>query len=158
MKAEGKLRAVGITEGFLADPGHAMLKAALSDDWFDTIMAGFNFSNASAAESVFPAARKADVGVIGMFAMRGLIGRRGAGDAEPGVPFESIDRLLEETGTKSLTELAYRYCRHQPGMDVVMTGTGDPEHLRENIAAALLPPLPSEVLDRLRMFSPARPV
>jgi hypothetical protein len=32
--------------------------------------------------------------------------------------------------------------RHEPGVDVVLFGTGDPQHLRENIAAVLAPPLP----------------
>jgi L-galactose dehydrogenase len=32
--------------------------------------------------------------------------------------------------------------RHEPGVDVVLFGTGDPEHLRTNIASLLKPPLP----------------
>ena len=38
-------------------------------------------------------------------------------------------------------------------MDVVLTGTGDPDHLRQNIAAVLSPPLPDQVLDRLRALA-----
>ena len=38
---------------------------------------------------------------------------------------------------------------HEPGADVVLTGTGDEGHLEANIAAALEPPLPSEALERL---------
>jgi aryl-alcohol dehydrogenase-like predicted oxidoreductase len=77
--------------------------------------------------------------VIGMFAVRGLL--RDADALKP---------LVEEAGISSLSELAYRYARHQCGMDIVLTGTGDPEHLRENIAAALAPALPAEVIERLR--------
>ena len=36
-----------------------------------------------------------------------------------------------------------------------LTGTGDPEHLRRNIAAVQAPPLPTPVLDRLRELSAA---
>ena len=32
--------------------------------------------------------------------------------------------------------------RHEPGVDVVLFSTGDPEHLRTNIASILSPPLP----------------
>ena len=32
--------------------------------------------------------------------------------------------------------------RHEPGVDVVLFGTGDPDHLRANIASLLAPPLP----------------
>jgi len=140
LKEEGKLRAIGVTEGFLADPGHAMLLAATDDAYFDTIMIGFNVRNPSAAEQIIPAARKADVGIIGMFALRGLLAANS----------DELHRLVEEAGVGSLSELAYRFCRHHAGMQVVLTGTGDPEHLRQNISAIQAPPLSPAVLDRLR--------
>ncbi|HKH28881.1 MAG TPA: aldo/keto reductase, partial [Sphingomicrobium sp.] len=59
-----------------------------------------------------------------------------------------LSGVAEEAGI-SLSELAYRYCRHQAEIDVVLTGTGDPAHLRQNIAAALAPPLPDSVLAEL---------
>jgi L-galactose dehydrogenase len=136
LKDEGKLRAIGVTEGFLSDPNHEMLRAASAEAHFDVIMVGFNISNSSAAESVLPTAKKAGVGVVGMFALRQLIDTADA---------HELSRVAEEAGI-SLSELAYRYCRHQAEIDVVLTGTGDPDHLRQNIAAALAPPLPDSVL------------
>ena len=76
MKEEGKLRAIGVTEAFLRDPGHAMLRSAVGDACVDTIMVGFNMANPSAAEFVIPKANAAGMGVIGMFAVRGLLGSR----------------------------------------------------------------------------------
>ena len=38
---------------------------------------------------------------------------------------------------------------HEPGADVVLTGTGDGAHLEANIEAALKPPLPAAALERL---------
>jgi L-galactose dehydrogenase len=139
MKEEGKLRAIGVTEAFLRDPGHAMLRLAVGDACVDTIMVGFNVRNPSAAEFVIPEANAEAMGVIGMFAVRGLLGHA-----------DKMGRIAREAGIGSLSELAYRYCRHQPGMHVVLTGTGDPAHLKQNIAAALAPPLPPNVLERLR--------
>jgi len=142
MREEGKIRAVGLTEAFLRDPEHAMLRAAVAHARFDVIMVGFNPKNRSAAETVLPAAAGAGMGVICMFAVRGLL---------PPAP-DLADRLasiLADAGIVSLADLAYRYCRHHPGIDVVLTGTGNPAHLRQNVAAALAPPLPAEVLDRL---------
>jgi L-galactose dehydrogenase len=139
MRDEGKLRAIGVTEAFLSDSGHAMLRSAVGDACVDMIMVGFNARNASAAEFVIPKANAAGLGVIGMFAVRGLAGHA-----------EEMTRIAREAGIGSLAELAYRYCRHQPGMDVVLTGTGDRKHLGENIAAALAGPLPPDVLERLR--------
>ena len=46
-------------------------------------------------------------------------------------------------------EAAYRFARHEPGVDVVLFGTGDPDHLRANIASLLAPPLP--LADRLTL-------
>ena len=139
LKDEGKLRAICVTEGFLADPSHEMLRAATAEAHFDVIMVGFNISNSSAAEFVLPTAKKAGVGVVGMFALRQLIDTARA---------HELSRVAEEAGI-SLSELAYRYCRHQAEIDVVLTGTGDPAHLRQNITAALAPPLPDYVLAEL---------
>ena len=139
LKDEGKLGAIGVTEAFLSDPNHEMLRAASADAHFDVIMVGFNISNSSAAQFVLPTAKEAGVGVVGMFALRQLIDTADA---------HELSRVAEEAGI-SLTELAYRYCRHQAEIDVVLTGTGDPAHLRQNITAALAPPLPDSVLAEL---------
>jgi L-galactose dehydrogenase len=48
-----------------------------------------------------------------------------------------------------MTEAAYRYVRHEPGVDVVLFGTGDAAHLRANIAAITRPPLPEADRDKL---------
>jgi L-galactose dehydrogenase len=52
--------------------------------------------------------------------------------------------LIHPGGASSLTDAAYRYVRHEPGVDVVLFGTGSPDHLRSNIASILKPPLPQE--------------
>jgi aryl-alcohol dehydrogenase-like predicted oxidoreductase len=46
-------------------------------------------------------------------------------------------------------DAAYRFVRHEPGVDVVLFGTGDPEHLRTNIYSILKPPLPEADQHRL---------
>jgi L-galactose dehydrogenase len=145
MKEEGKLRAIGVTEGFLTDPNHEMLRAALAGAQFDVIMVGFNIGNPSAAKCVLPTANSSGVGVIGMFALRQLM--------TPGASDE-LRRVAEDAGI-SLPDLAYRFCRHQAGLDIVLTGTGDPAHLRQNVAAALAPALPEDVLARLSADQPA---
>jgi L-galactose dehydrogenase len=48
-----------------------------------------------------------------------------------------------------LTEAAYRFCRYEPGMDVVLSGTGSIAHLEDNARALNLPPLPQAALDRV---------
>jgi L-galactose dehydrogenase len=50
--------------------------------------------------------------------------------------------LIHEGGASSVPDAAYRFVRHEPGVDVVLFGTGRPEHLMTNIASILKPPLP----------------
>jgi len=51
--------------------------------------------------------------------------------------------LVHKAGAANLIEAAYRTARHEPGVDVVLFGTGDAAHLRANIASLLKPPLPA---------------
>jgi aryl-alcohol dehydrogenase-like predicted oxidoreductase len=163
LREEGKIRFIGATERFVADPGHRMLRRALPDDPFDVIMVGFNLLNPSARETVFPLTRKHDVGTLIMFAVRRALSRRDAlvdlvrGLVERGEVDPSGLELADPLGfvaahaeVRSLVDAAYRFCRHEPGAHVILTGTGNPDHLRENVASILRPPLPDELAARLR--------
>src|SRR5215831_12764144 len=57
--------------------------------------------------------------------------------------------LLHESGASTIPDAAYRFVRHEPGVDVVLFGTGDPEHLRANILSILKPPLPEPDREQL---------
>jgi aryl-alcohol dehydrogenase-like predicted oxidoreductase len=161
-KAAGKVRFIGASEQFGVDTGHAMLQRALVDDPFDVVMVGFSMLNPSARRRVFPATREKDVGTLIMFAVREALSRpdelrKVAGDlvALGQVRRDRIDLadplgfLKDAPGSPSVVEAAYRFCRHEPGAQVVLTGTGDPEHLKANLKAIEMPPLPREVLARL---------
>jgi aryl-alcohol dehydrogenase-like predicted oxidoreductase len=50
--------------------------------------------------------------------------------------------IIHDGGASNLVEAAYRYARHEPGVDVVLFGTGHAAHLRSNVASLLKPPLP----------------
>ena len=165
-QASGKIRFIGITEGFGRDTSHRMLADALADDHFDVVMTGCNILNPSARTKVFPASIAHDVGNLIMFAVRrnlsdaaalreavaGLIAR-GEVDGTQIDAADPLGFLTAEGGAKSLVEAAYRFCRHEPGVQVVLTGTGDVAHLEANLAAIEAPPLPPNVLARLeRLF------
>ena len=162
LRAEGKIRAIGITERFVEDPTHTMLQQSLQDHCWDVIMVGFNLLIPSARRNIFPLAKKQGVGVIGMYAVRSGLSHPARLKAicqylvEKGfVPSDSLnsddplDFLIRDGGALTVPEAAYRFCRHEPGMDVVLTGTGNPEHLKTNIASILKPPLPDHILARL---------
>jgi aryl-alcohol dehydrogenase-like predicted oxidoreductase len=162
LRDQGKIRFTGITEAFVPDPAHRMLERGLREDLWDVIMVGFNLLNPSARKRVLPLTRKKRIGVLNMFAVRRALSqperlktlcgelvkkrviRADVLDADDPLGF-----MLRESGATTLPEAAYRFCRHEPGVDVVLTGTGNPEHLRANVASILKPPLPEAVLTRL---------
>jgi aryl-alcohol dehydrogenase-like predicted oxidoreductase len=161
-KQEGKIRFPGITEHFGTDTSHRMFTAALEDDIFDVVMVGYNLLNPSAAKSVFPLTREKNVGVLCMFAVRsalsnprqlavdiGRILERGQADPALVKPVGALDFLVESGAAGSMTEAAYRFCRHTPGVGVVLTGTSSAAHLKENLLSIQGPKLPGEILARL---------
>jgi aryl-alcohol dehydrogenase-like predicted oxidoreductase len=162
-KAAGKIRFIAASEQFGGDTGHAWLQSALKDDPFDVLMVGFNMLNPSARERVFPQTIQQDVGTLIMFAVREALSRpeelkkvvgeliaRGQVDADKVDADHPLGFLKDASGAPSVVEAAYRFCRHEPGAHVILSGTGDPEHLKANVEAILAPPLPPEILKRLR--------
>lgn len=75
LRTEGKIRHIGISESTHLDPQHTMLKRALRDDLFDTIMLGYHIANRSAELEVLPLAMEKGVGAIGMSPVRHLVYR-----------------------------------------------------------------------------------
>lgn len=161
-QAAGKIRFLGVTEQFGGDTTHRMLGRALPDDHFDIVMVGFSLLNPSARRSVFPLTLQHKVGTLIMFAVRRALSRPDALRemvaglvASGAVDGESIDAedplgfLREYADIRSVTEAAYRFCRHEPGADVVLTGTGDAAHLQQNVQSILAGPLPAAVSRRL---------
>lgn len=155
-REEGKIRFLGITEGFGGDTDHQMLRAALADNSWDTIMVGFNLLNPSARQEVLPLATENNIGTLCMFAVRhalvdpAIARERLAPIVAEGrcTDLEILDELAAQDG--GLTEAAYRFCRHEAGMQAILVGTGNPEHLDANIRALHRPPLPAPIQERLR--------
>lgn len=158
LEAEGKLRHVGITEQFIPDPGHRMLAQAVADDLWDVVMVGFSILNPSARERVLPKTQEKRIGTLDMFAVRHALSNPDALRALVGGLIDAGtidgDGLNHEDPLgfvgPDLQDAAYRFCLHEPGIDVVLSGTGNAEHLRANVRSLSGPPLPPEVQDRLR--------
>jgi aryl-alcohol dehydrogenase-like predicted oxidoreductase len=152
---KGKLRFLGVTEAGSSDPEHAMVERAVEDGVWDVAMIAFHMMHQNARAKVFPLAIANRVGTLLMFAVRNIFSRpqrlaaafreltargelpRWLADAPNPLGF-----LLHEGGARTIPEAAYRFVRHEPGVDVVLFGTGDPAHLRTNIASIMSPPLP----------------
>lgn len=162
LRRQGKIRSIGITERFPNDPTHTVLRQALKDDEWDVIMIGFNLLNPCARKEGFRATQKKAVGVINMYAVRrGLsqpallkkicadLVKRGIAAARSLNSDDPLDFVLQQGGATSVPEAAYRFCRHEPGVHVVLTGTGNLDHLKANIEAITRPPLAEPILRRL---------
>jgi aryl-alcohol dehydrogenase-like predicted oxidoreductase len=127
-------------------------------------MVGFHMMHQNAREAVFPLTRQHRVGTLLMFAVRNIFSRPGqltatmrelaAAGEVPQWLAETEDPLgflIHDGGAQSVIDAAYRFVRHEPGVDVVLFGTGDSGHLRTNIASLLAPPLPEA--DRAQLAS-----
>ena len=162
LRDEGKFRWIGITENFSGDPTHKMLASALQDKVWDVMMVGFNMLNQSARQHVFPETQAQNVGTLCMFAVRRALSNEdalkeliiqlvasGEIDLTGYNPDAPLDFLTAPGVASTLTEAAYRYSRHEPGMDMVLSGTGSIAHLEDNARALQMPPLPQAALDRV---------
>ena len=171
-KERGKFRFLGITETSPNDLEHAMLLRAVPDGVWDVVMVSFHLMSQNTREKVFPATLRHRVGTLLMFAVRSIFASpdrvavamkelAAAGQVPQWLADtpDPLGFLIHPDGASSLTDAAYRYVRHEPGVDVVLFGTGDQAHLRSNIASILKPPLPEADRDKLKeLFSHLRGV
>jgi aryl-alcohol dehydrogenase-like predicted oxidoreductase len=161
-KEKGKLRYLGITETAPHDPEHQTLHRAAQDGVWDVVMVGFHMMHQNARERVFPLTRANRIGTLLMFVVRNIFSRPellrttirnlvAAGELPQWLTEgpDPLEFLLHESGASTIPDAAYRFVRHEPGVDVVLFGTGDPEHLRTNITSLLKPPLPKPDRERL---------
>jgi len=162
LRDAGKIRFLGITEIFERDPGHVMLQKAVHDGCWDVMMVGFNMLNQCARDRVLRATMDAGIGTLNMFALRRAFSRpvrlkellqelRDRGRIGAGLETQDdLMRLLFPDGDRtSLPDAAYRFCRHEPGIDVVLSGTGSVDHVRANADSLTRPDLPAEVRARI---------
>lgn len=161
-KEKGKIRHIGLTENPIVDFTNETLKRALKDDIWDMFMVGFHMMHQGARANVFPATREKGIGTLLMFAVRSIfadpprIAREIRELAAKGLVEKSLAEtddplgfLVHDGGAGNTIEAAYRFVRHEPGVDVVLFGTGNVEHLRTNLASLLKPPLPQADRERL---------
>jgi aryl-alcohol dehydrogenase-like predicted oxidoreductase len=161
-KCKGKIRHLGITEFAAMDPGQGMLRRAVEDDCWEVMMVAFHMLNQKPREQVFAHTQRQNIGTLLMYAVRAIFSRPErlreamrelAADGRVPESFASgdnpLDFLIHDGGAESVIDAAYRYARHEPGVDVVLTGTGDIDHLRANVASILKPPLPTADLETL---------
>ena len=167
LQAAGAVRFLGITESFGSDTQHATLSRAVHDDCWDVMMVGFNILNQTARERVFPYTQAKGIGTLFMFAVRRALthadqlrpllaklvehGQIDKDAVDLDDPLGFLTRGPSGRGVAgSLAEAAYRFCRYEPGADIVLSGTGSVAHLEENYRSLHQPPLPDAAAAQLR--------
>ena len=161
MREKGKIRSIGITEMFGRDSSHRMLRRALEDDVWDVIMVGYSMLNFS-GRSLFQRTQSQNVGVLDMFAVRRALRdinsvreyltaevEKGELDGELLEREDPFGYALDNDICEGVPEMAYRFVLHDPGIDVVLTGTSSVAHLDENILSMKKPPLSADVVGRI---------
>ncbi len=163
MKEKGMIRFIGITERFEMDCNHVMLQKGFDDGIWDVMMVGFNMLNQSARNLVFKKSVEKNIGILNMFAVRRAFSNL---ERLSQIMLELVEKkrlnpdhidekqplnfLIHENGALSLTDAAYRFCRYEPGVHVVLSGTSNPDHLRANIESLTRPPLPEEDVAKIK--------
>lgn len=153
-KAKGKFRHLGITETASRDAEHTMLDRALEDPNFEVMMLAFHMMHQNARRIVFPRSKARGVGTLLMFVVRNIFSKPDVlaaefrALAEAGkIPAEAakdpLGFLVHAGGAESIVDAAYRFVRHEPGVDIVLFGTSSIAHLKSNVTSILRPPLPA---------------
>ena len=162
-REKGKFRFLGATEIPPQDAKHLAMQRALDDDIWDTLMFAFNLMNQNARSLLLPKTQKKNIGVLAMFAVRSIFSTPGrleteldtlaaAGKIPAAIAAEkpALRFLMDEGGAENIIDAAYRYARHEPGTDIVLFGTGNPDHVDSNIRSILKPALPAAVTAKLQ--------
>lgn len=162
LKEQGKVRHVGITETGPNDPQQKMLTQAIQEAPWEVTMLAYSLLNQGARHRIFPVTRRRGIGTLLMFVVRNIFSnaayRRDVfarlvaqGHLDPSILSEGdpLGFLVSEGGAESITDAAYRYARHEQGADVILFGTGNKAHVKENVDSILRPSLPAPIIERL---------
>lgn len=162
LKEQGKVRHVGITETSPNDPEQKMLSRAIQEAPWEVTMLAYSLMNQGARHRIFPLTRQRGIGTLLMFVVRNLFSNAAyrrdifaklveQGDLDASIVGDGdpLGFLVAEGAAESITDAAYRYARHEQGVDVVLFGTGNSAHVKDNVDSILRPPLPPPVIERL---------
>jgi aryl-alcohol dehydrogenase-like predicted oxidoreductase len=162
LKEQGKVRHVGITETGPNDPEQKMLTRAIEEAPWEVVMLAYSLVNQGARRRIFPVSQRRGIGTLLMFVVRNIFSNaayrrdvfaklveQGELDRSILSDGDPLGFLVSEGAAASITDAAYRYARHEQGADVILFGTGNKAHVRENVESILRPALPPPVIERL---------
>ena len=166
LQQAGKVRFIGFSERFIADPRHQTIVHGLQNhpDLWDVMMLKYGILNQYAAKEALPLAQQQGVGVLNMAAVRIKLPRPDQLEAliqdwkQRGlVPEDSLPKRdplgwLVHDHIRSVIDAGYRFAADHPAVGSVLTGTADLSHLEQNAAAIEGPSLPRRRHRRVRLI------
>jgi aryl-alcohol dehydrogenase-like predicted oxidoreductase len=162
LKEQGKVRHIGVTETSPNDPEQKMLAQAIQEAPWEVTMLAYSLMNQGARRRIFPETQRRGIGTLLMFVVRNIFSKpvyrrdvfaelieQGHLDASILSAGDPLGFLVSEGAAESITDAAYRYARYEQGVDVVLFGTGNKAHVKDNVDSILRPPLPPAVVEQL---------
>jgi diketogulonate reductase-like aldo/keto reductase len=138
MKAAGKLRYVGITTS--EGRRHRDFEQIMRTRRLDFVQLTYNLLDREAEERLLPLARERGIAVIANRPFR-------EGALLRDLQRRPLPGWAPEIGCRTWAQAALKFIVSHPGVTCAIPATSNPDHLRENMAAAL-GPLPDEALRR----------
>ena len=164
-KEKGKFRFLGITESSPIDHNQITISKALNTNYFDEMMLAFSIMNQNAKKEILPKTMSKNIGTMSMFVVRSLFSVKGRLKKEidrlvknKQLPEwlldekEPLEYFLKDSGANNIIDACYRYVRHQKGIDTVLFGTGDIDHLKKNIRSIVNSKLSDECINKFNQY------
>lgn len=169
LQQDGKVRAYGVSTSDLD-----YLKAFNSDGGCSTLQTDYSILNRTPEAEIFPYCMEHDIGVIvrGPLAMGILTGkftpdwtfpeddwrRRWQENPEEREIFlqdlEKVEKLRPLAEDRTMAQLAIQFVMAHPAVTAAIPGAKNPRQLKDNVQAALLPPLTDEEMAQIDAITP----
>jgi len=125
-KESGRIRYVGVSH--CDTSGYAELEAIMRNELIDFIQINYSADRREAAERILPLAMERNIAVmVNMPFGSGRLLRRPKNQPLP--PWAA------ETGAETWAQLLLKFVLSQPAVTCVIPGTGNPEHMQDNLRA-----------------------
>ena len=155
LRDQGKLRFIGVSTRYAADPEQGGAEVALKNypHLWDVVMLKYGILNQHAAKEMLPLAIRHSIGVMNMAALRfklpdpdqleDLIEEWKHAGQIPLTSMPSDDPLgwLIHDDVTSVVSAGYKFAADHPAVSTVITGTANLSHLEENVRALEVPRL-----------------
>jgi aryl-alcohol dehydrogenase-like predicted oxidoreductase len=126
------------------------------------MLLAFHMMHQNARHELLPRLQADQTGAVGMYVVRNIFARgevlratvselcaAGQLPAELDGKENPLDFLIHDGAAETVADAAYRFVRHQAGVNVVVFGTGNPQHVHSNVASIIKPPLPAEDIEKI---------